>query len=160
MRVKGIIEEDFTNYKQPSMFVNSCFCDFKCCTEIGMDVGVCQNAPLAQAPVKDIPNSVIFEHFVRNPITKAIVVGGMEPILQTDELISLIDYFRSSGCDCEFVIYTGYYPEEIQEQLSVLSGYKNITVKFGRFIPNKKSRYDDVIGITLSSDNQFARKIS
>ena len=29
MRVKGIIEEDFTNFKLPSMFINTCFCDFK-----------------------------------------------------------------------------------------------------------------------------------
>ena len=29
-----------------------------------------------------------------------------------------------------------------------------------RFIPNKPSRYDDVLGIELSSDNQFAERIS
>ena len=54
MRVKGIIEEDFVNYKVPSMFINTCFCDFKCCTELGLDVGVCQNSPLAQADLRTL----------------------------------------------------------------------------------------------------------
>ena len=40
MRVKGIIEEDFVNYKVPSMFINTCFCDFKCCTELGLDLSL------------------------------------------------------------------------------------------------------------------------
>ena len=42
MRVKGIIEEDFTNFKLPSMFINTCFCDFKCCTESNLGIEVCQ----------------------------------------------------------------------------------------------------------------------
>ena len=78
MRIKGIIEEDFTNYKVPAMFINTCFCDFKCCNELGIDVEVCQNAPLANSPIKSIADRVICEHFVRNPITKAIVVGGIK----------------------------------------------------------------------------------
>lgn len=159
MRVKGIIEEDFVNYKVPSMFINTCFCDFKCCTELGLDVGVCQNSPLAQAPSKEIPDEVIYEHFVNNPITKAVVIGGMEPMLQLDEVESLIKLFRDNGNDSEFVIYTGYYPEEITEQLESLKSLGTIVIKFGRFIPDRPSRYDDVLGITLSSDNQFAKKI-
>ena len=78
MRVKGIIEEDFTNFKLPAMFINTSFCDFKCCTESNLGIEVCQNAPLAQAPSKDIPNSVIYQHFANNPITKAVVIGGMD----------------------------------------------------------------------------------
>lgn len=159
MRVKGIIEEDFVNYKVPSMFINTCFCDFKCCTELGLDVGVCQNSPLAQAPSKDISDKVIYEHFVSNPITKAVVIGGMEPMLQLDEVESLIKLFRDNGNDSEFVIYTGYYPEEITEQLESLESLGTIVIKFGRFIPDRPSRYDDMLGITLSSDNQFAKKI-
>lgn len=159
MRVKGIIEEDFVNYKVPSMFINTCFCDFKCCTELGLDVGVCQNSPLAQAPSKEISDEVIYEHFVNNPITKAVVIGGMEPMLQLDEVKSLIKLFRDNGDDSEFVIYTGYYPEEITEQLESLKPLGAIVIKFGRFIPDRPSRYDDVLGITLSSDNQFAKKI-
>lgn len=160
MRVKGIIEEDFTNFKLPSMFINTCFCDFKCCTESNLGIEVCQNAPLTQAETKDIPDAVIYQHFSINPITKAVVIGGMEPMLQIDEVESLIRLFRTSGDRSPFVIYTGYYPNEIQDELERLRKHKFIIVKFGRFIPGKQHRHDDVLGIELSSDNQYAEQIS
>lgn len=160
MRIKAIVAEDFINYKQPSMFITTCFCDWKCCTELGLDIGVCQNAPLAQSENKDVDNKIIYEQFVNNPITKAIVVGGLEPMLQINELIELIKLFRNHGQNCPFIIYTGYYPDEISSQLDQLKQYKNIIVKFGRYIPNDKSKYDEVLGITLASSNQYAEVIS
>ena len=160
MRVKAIVEEDFINYKLPSMFISTCFCDYKCCTELGLDIGVCQNAPLAQSDNIDIPDQTIYEHFVNNPITKAIVVGGMEPMIQISEVIDLINLFRSQNEDCPFVIYTGYYPNEIFEQLERLKQYKNIIIKFGRYIPNRQPIYDEVLGVTLASSNQYAEVIS
>ena len=117
MRVKAIVEEDFINYKLPSMFIPTCFCDYKCCTELGLDIGVCQNAPLAQSENIEIPDQIIYEHFVNNPITKATVIGGLEPMIQINEVIDLINLFRNQGEDCPFVIYTGYYPNEISEEL-------------------------------------------
>ena len=160
MRIKGIQIEDFVNYKLPSLFIASCYCDWKCCTEAGVDIGVCQNAPLAKSEIKDIDNKVIYEHFVNNPITKAVVVGGMEPMIQINEVIDLIKLFRNQGEDCPFVIYTGYYPNEIFEPLERLKQYKNIIVKFGRYIPNSQSKYDEVLGVTLASSNQYAEIIS
>lgn len=160
MRVKGITSEDFVNYKLPSMFISTCYCDWKCCTEAGVDIGVCQNAPLAQMEDKDIDDQTIYEQFINNPITKAIVIGGMEPMIQINEVIDLINLFRTNGENCPFVIYTGYYPNEIPEPLELLKQYKNIIIKFGRFVPNEKSRYDEVLGVTLASDNQYAKVIS
>ena len=160
MRVKGIIEEDFVNYKTPSMFINTCFCDFKCCTELGLDIGVCQNAPLAQANIVEISDSTIYEHFVANPITKAVVVGGMEPLAQAGEIISLIKLFRKNGCENPFVLYTGYYPSEIVTELSKLRAFPNVIVKYGRFIPDRPSVFSEVLGVWLASDNQFAEQIS
>ena len=160
MRVKGIIEEDFTNFKFPSMFINTCFCDFKCCTESGLGIEVCQNAPLAQASIRDIRDIVIYQHFIKNPITKAVVIGGMEPFTQFDEVISLVRLFREHGCQSDFVIYTGYYPDEIKDEIETLKLFENIIVKFGRYIPNRLSRYDDVLGVMLASDNQYAERIS
>lgn len=160
MRVKDILPEDFINYKLPSMFISTCFCDYKCCTELGLDIGVCQNAPLAQSDNIDIPDQTIYEHFANNPITKAVVVGGMEPMIQINEVIDLIKLFRNQEEDCPFVIYTGYYPNEIFEQLERLKQYKNIIVKFGRYIPNHQPIYDEVLGVTLASSNQYAEVIS
>lgn len=121
---------------------------------------MCQNAPLAQSENIDIPDQTIYEQFINNPITKAVVIGGMEPMIQINEVIDLINLFRNQGENCPFIIYTGYYPNEIPEPLERLKQYKNIIVKFGRFVPNKKSRYDEVLGVTLASDNQYAKVIS
>lgn len=160
MRIKAIVAEDFINYKLPSMFISTCFCDYKCCTELGIDIGVCQNAPLSQMQTYEISNEVIYNNFINNPITKAIVIGGLEPMIQFNELLELIKYFRERENLAPFIIYTGYYEEEIKDKINVLKNYKNIIIKFGRFIPNKKSKYDEILGINLVSDNQYGKQIS
>lgn len=159
MRTKGIIIEDFVNYKHPSMFISSCFCDWKCCKEQNLPIEVCQNAPLAQAEIKDIDNETIYKQFAFNPITKSVCIGGLEPMIQINEVIELIETFRKHSENCPFIIYTGYYPNEIPEPLERLKQYKNIIVKFGRFIPNSQSRYDETLGVTLASSNQYAEVI-
>lgn len=160
MRVKAIVIEDFVNYKLPSIFISSCFCDFKCCKELGIDISICQNAPLTQSENIEIPDQTIYEQFVNNPITKAVVIGGMEPMIQINEIIDLINLFRTNNENCPFIIYTGYYPNEIPEPLERLKFYQNIIVKFGRFIPNSQSKYDEILGVTLASSNQYAEIIS
>ena len=42
----------------------------------------------------------------------------------------------------------------------MLSYFDNIIIKFGRYIPNKQSHYDNILGVNLASDNQYAVKIS
>lgn len=142
--------EDFCNYKQPSMFLIASKCDFKCGKEL------CQNSDLALAASKVFTYESIYNAFVSNPITKAIVLGGMEPFLQFEEMCGLIKYFRDHGNNSPFVIYTGYNKNEIVPQLEQLKSYKNIIIKYGRFIPNDESRFDGVLGITLASKNQYA----
>ena len=44
MIVKGIIDEDFINYKKPSMVIEFPYCSFKCDKECGQPV--CQNSSL------------------------------------------------------------------------------------------------------------------
>ncbi len=160
MRVRGVTAEDFTNYKEPSLFLASSFCDFKCCKESGLEAGACQNAPLLQAKIYDIPDGALMRAFDRDPITKAVVIGGLEPIVQIKEVISLVKLFRESGISAPFVIYTGYYPQEIKEEISALSKYRNIIVKYGRYVPGLEPIYDEVLGVTLVSSNQFAERIS
>ena len=160
MRIKAWVIEDYTNYKLPCLFLGSCFCSWKCCTEQGLDISVCQNSSLAKSPIQDIPDETIYEQFVNNPITKAVVIGGLEPMIQANEIIALIDYFRKNGQDCPFIIYTGYLPEEIPKEIRLLKQYKSIVIKYGRFIPNQKPHYDEVLGVDLASDNQYAEVIS
>ena len=100
------------------------------------------------------------ERYLSNPITSAIVIGGLEPFDQEKEVFNLIEEFRQKTDD-DIVIYTGFYPEEIEFQVRALAArHKNIIIKFGRYVPNKPKRYDEVLGVTLASDNQFAVKIS
>mgnify|MGYP000755683499 FL=1 len=79
---------------------------------------------------------------------------------QFEELLTFLDLFRDTyDCEDDVVIYTGYYPEEIPEQLHALSLYENVFVKFGRYIPNKSHRFDPVLGVELASDNQYAANV-
>lgn len=78
MKIKGLTEEDFTNYKKISMFIIFPYCTFKCDKEAGCTV--CQNSGLANLHAKEIDTDTIVEHYINNPITHAIVCGGLEPI--------------------------------------------------------------------------------
>lgn len=150
MRVKDIIDLDFVNYKKPSMFIGFSNCSFKCDKECGQ--AVCQNSSLAAAPTIEISNEEIIERYINNPITEAIVCGGLEPFDDFNEIYSFIMNFRDYSED-DIVIYTGYYPEEILSYLRKLAVFKNIIIKFGRFIPNKSHKFDEILGVELASDN-------
>lgn len=156
MKVKNIIEEDFTNYKEPSMFIVTSICSFKCDKEAGCQV--CQNSDLATAPIIDISAEEIIERYLNNPITEAVTVGGLEPFDQFDELIDFIIKFRAKSND-DIVIYTGYYSNEIFTYLKELSIFKNIIIKFGRFIPDSLPIYDELLGVKLASCNQKAMRL-
>lgn len=152
-----IKDEDFVNYKKPSMFCITAKCSFKCDTESGKNI--CQNSPLAMSKKLLIADKDIVDRYVNNQITHAIVFGGLEPIDQFWELLALIKLLREKTDD-DIVIYTGYNEDEIEDEIKVLSEYKNIIIKVGRYKYDLPSRYDEILGITLSSNNQYAIKIS
>lgn len=159
MKISGLVDEDFTNYKKPSMFIGTCFCDWKCCNEQNIDKSVCQNSSLFNSKMLDVPVEELFHRYINNPITEAIVIGGLEPMLQFEDICRLISCFRKCGCYDDFVIYTGYYRDEIYSQLLELSPLKNILIKYGRFIPHQEKHYDDILGVYLASDNQYAERL-
>ena len=152
MKVKNIIDEDFTNYKKPSMFIGTSNCDFKCDKECGKPV--CQNSELAKAPTIEIDDNEIIKRFDNNSISEAIVIGGLEPFDTFDEIYDFINLFRKNH-DNDIVIYTGYYPDEVEDKIFKMH-FKNIIIKFGRFEPDRLHRFDKVLGIELASNNQFA----
>lgn len=156
MTIKNLIDEDFVNYKYPSMFIGMPTCSFKCDKECGQPI--CQNSALAAAPSIEMDNKEIIERYVSNPITEAIVFGGLEPFDDFNEIYTFIADFRQYRKD-DIVIYTGYYPDEISSYLDRLSVFENIIIKFGRFIPNKSHRFDELLGVQLSSDNQWSEKL-
>lgn len=157
MIIKGIKEEDFCQYKVPSMFVAFPYCSFKC--EKDSNQKCCQNSSLVNSACIDFPISLIVSAYIANPITSAIVFGGLEPFDSFEDLFDLVEEFRTCTEDT-IVIYTGYKEEEIEGYISAISKFKNIIVKFGRFIPNAEHKFDPVLGIELASSNQYAKKIS
>lgn len=159
MLIKGIIDEDFINYKLPSMNISTCRCSFKCDREAG--ISCCQNSELARAPEMNIPVTQIIERYLQNPITRAIVFAGLEPFDQFREMNLFIWTLRNHyKCDDDVVIYTGYNKNEIAPMVEELKDFPNIVVKFGRFIPNSQSILDPELQVILASDNQYAERIS
>lgn len=160
IKLKGIIFEDFVNYKVPCMSLMFPKCDFKCDKENG--VQLCQNWELAAAPSQIVLINDLLRQYVNNPITEAIVLQGLEP------LDSLLDVYILSANLYEFqiyddfVIYTGYDKDEISSEVinniaAAIPGH--LIIKWGRYIPNQKPHFDPVLGVYLASNNQYGEII-
>ena len=160
MIVKGLRDEDFLQYKLPSMLVAFPSCTFKCEKECSC-AGMCQNSSLMKSPNIEISSEAIVNRYLSNPITKSLVCGGLEPFDTFGQLLELLCKFREKSDDV-VIIYTGYYKYEIEkERLDILIKYvPNLLIKWGRYIPNQQPHYDNILGIELASDNQYAEKIS
>ena len=157
MKIKGLVDEDYVNYKKASMFIIFPYCSFKCEKE-NCEVH-CQNSKLANSKIIDYPLERLLERYLENNMTSSIVCGGLEPMDSFEDVYDLLKALREYRED-DFVIYTGYYKEEIEDKINKLKEFKNVIVKFGRFIPNQKSHFDSVLGVELASDNQYAEVIS
>ena len=153
MKIKGLITEDFVNYKKASMTIIFPYCTFKC----GEDY--CQNSPLTKSPIIEISINDLVNMYNNNPITEAIVMQGLEPFDSWSDLKEFVKKLREYNND-DIVIYTGYNKDEVIKYIKELSVYPNIIVKFGRYIPNQEKHYDDVLGVYLASNNQYAERIS
>lgn len=154
MKIISIVSEDFINYKLPSMYIILPYCSFKCDKECGRPI--CQNSALAREKVINMPDSRILEFYEKNPITRAIVLGGLEPF-DSEDLENFIDHFRTKFQD-KIVIYTGYTEKEVKQKFEWIFSYKNIVIKFGRFVPNDQPHFDDILGVNLASLNQYAKE--
>lgn len=157
MIVKDIIIEDFVNYKKPCMTIGFPNCSFKCEEECG--IKCCQNNTLIKAPNLEVDTERVIELYTNNPITQAICCQGLEPFDSWSDLLELISLLRKKTLD-DIVIYTGYYENEIRSYIDKLKAdFKNIVVKFGRYIPDQQPHYDEVLGVNLASDNQKGVRI-
>lgn len=172
MIVKEIRDEDFTSYKKPSMVIGFPCCSWKCEKMCGMRV--CQNGALAQAPDIEISVDALIQRYINNPITHAIICAGLEPFDSFSDLLTLVATLRAYTSD-DIIIYSGYTKEELENgwfyienrnsntrkmAYEWLKTFPNIIIKFGRFVPNQQSHYDNILGVKLASDNQYAEVIS
>lgn len=159
MLIKSFKDEDFVNYKKPSMFIIMPICSFKCDKE--NNCLVCQNSSLVREPTHSVETEVLIRRYVTNPITKAVVFGGLEPLDSIAELEHFIKILRYKyDCIDDVVIYTGYTEEEtkLMPPFQKILTFGNIIVKYGRFRPNQESHYDEILGVNLCSDNQYAKR--
>lgn len=175
MKILNIIDEDIVNYKKISMYIAFPFCSLKCNLDAGKPL--CQNSNLLKEQYLQIDGDSLIKRYLSNPISKAIVLAGMEPFDSQFDLLPFIHALRNKyNCFDDIVIYTGYtegelegtdlfdYPNSVSQPIltsiySQLKTYSNIIVKFGRFIPGHKPHYDPVLGVNLASDNQYAKEL-
>lgn len=171
IKLKGLVDEDVVNYRKTSMFLIFPNCDFKCEKECGR--AVCQNSSLAKAPILNYDDKEIIKRYIDNPLTHAIVIGGLEPfysITSMEQVCALVSLLRDDyDCLDDVVIYTGYTEAELtgeKEGLSITQQYlfqnlteiPNIVIKFGRYRPDDVSHYDSILGLNLASLNQYAKR--
>lgn len=158
MNIKGVIDEDFINYRKPSMVIMFPNCTFKCDKECRQQV--CQNNALVDTPNINIEVRSLVHRYVHNSITRSVVMAGLEPFDSFEDVMNFITVLRNEyRCDDDVVIYTGYKENEIEVEVSALKSLKNIIIKFGRFVPGQAKHYDEILGVSLASDNQYAKVI-
>ena len=171
MKIKGITDECFTDYKQPAFYIALPNCSFKCDRENGNQY--CQNWNLTKEPTIEIDKESLLLRYINNPITKAIILAGLEPFDSELDLYPFIDCARRQFQITDpIIIYTGYTEEELESghfgtvnDVNIQKQYwnnvknsGNIIVKFGRYRPNDKPHYDNILGVLLASNNQYARE--
>lgn len=160
MKIIDVIETDLVNYKNPCMTVMFPYCDYKCNKDAGKIV--CQNYQLKDCDLINISSDEIVSRYTANPMSEALVMQGLEPLLSFDDIIKLVEKFTQATSD-DIVIYTGYNKDEVKDKIaelcSIISTNKLI-IKFGRYIPDRQARFDEVLGVTLASDNQYAQIVN
>ena len=159
MLIKSFKDEDFVNYKKPSMFIITPTCSFKCDKENGCLM--CQNSDLVHEPTHNVSTGALIKRYYENNITKAVVFGGLEPFDTPEDLVEFISIFRTYyRRKDDIVIYTGYTEEELANDPfhKMVINFGNIIIKYGRFRPNQTPHYDEVLGVNLASDNQYAKR--
>lgn len=156
MKLKGIVDTDICNYKKMSMFLITNSCSLKCDRENRNSY--CQNSGLLTCPDIEISCEEIYQRYFKNNLSEALVIGGLEPFDSFGDVLELVRIFRSvHECMDDIVIYTGYREDEISEEIQLLTEYKPFIVKFGRYRPNQNKHFDEVLGVHLANDEQYAK---
>lgn len=157
------------------MYVALPHCSMKCNIDSGKTI--CQNTSLKDSSCINFDGDTLIKRYLNNPLTHAIVFGGLEPFDSHFDLIAFISALRNKyNCNDDVVIYTGYTEDELEgkslysypnctlqsvlvDVYKELKNYNNIIIKFGRYKEGDEPHYDEVLGINLASDNQHAKVI-
>lgn len=158
--VFDIIDADIVNYHEATFnILAGISCTFKCCLD---NPTVCQNSDLCKNTPIRFSIQKLIERFNNQHIAQSVTLQGLECLDNLKQVLWFIYYFRQTNQE-PIIIWTGYTKEECEDLIYLITEvmhWNNIIIKFGRFIMNRPSRYDEVLGVTLASDNQYAEKIS
>lgn len=163
-RLVDIKTDDISDYKHTAMLLVFPNCLGKCKN--------CQNSKLQKRnKFNDIfvTAESIINYYNRLKTHSAIVCAGLEPFDSFYDLKDIFECFVDSAKKPEndFVIYTGYYYDEIKENVDELHDYlkrnnknslKRLIIKFGRYDetqPNRKGDVNPILGVTLATCNQY-----
>lgn len=156
--------ETFVDYKKQGILIGFPTCDGKCWKDIGMDTSICQNEALKKEAIEISLDNLFnkIEEYILSGFAKAVILAGLEPFEDTKNVLNIINFVQKISSETDIVIYTGFNKNEIEKELELIKSIsKNrIIIKFGRFIPNSESVYDEVLGVTLASKNQYAEQIN
>lgn len=176
MKVLNIIDEDIVNYHKISMYIAFPYCSMKCNSDAGKCI--CHNTSLTDSKIIETDAESIINRYINNPLTKAIVIAGLEPFDSKFDIVTFVSTLRNKyNCYDDVVIYTGYTEDELEgkslysyknaisqevltQMYQELKKYPNVIVKFGRYREGDQPHFDKTLGVYLSSSNQFAKKIS
>lgn len=155
MKLKVILDETYGDFEKAAMLLVAPTCYQKC-------VG-CQNLYLTNVRTKTYSDEYIVNRFLKNQFTEAIIIGGLEPLDDIDDVYSFVLNLLAMTYSANrptLVIYTGYTLTELpelegwDEVETALKMYNKALVKFGRYIPNKPSVWSPELGVYLASNNQ------
>ena len=127
--------------------------------EQNLPLEICQNNHLSSTQTQEISIKDLIKDFNKNKLQDCVIFAGLEPMLQFDEIINFIKEFRKTNKE-DIVIYTGYNENEVQDKIEILKQFKDIYVKFGRYMQGLPKVFDNVLKVELISNNQYAVKIS
>jgi len=163
IRLLDLPRTSLTNYKKINYYIPiGISCTWKCkdCQNIHYKkfFEKCdQNHKSWMKNVK-INTKTIITNYMKNSLVDSIVLSGLEPFDNFDDLKILINDFRTFFDD-DIIIFSGYEDIEIDHKIEELEKYYNIYVKFGRYIPNRKKFFDKLLNVELASDNQYSKKL-
>lgn len=158
VRLGGTPKLVFNDYKKTGLYIPiGVNCTGKCWREQGLTSDICQNWDMNNVyetyTIKDI-----LEIYDKNPFLEAFIMTGMEAFDNFEEMLNLIKVIRSYKNE-EIVIFTGYNPNELKDEINILKKFKDIIIKFGRYERDLKPKKDEVGGVTLVTSNQFFKRI-
>ena len=125
---------------------------------------------------KSVSSADIYNYYLSHPKFKAFVISGIDISVNAFDLTQIVDEIRNKQhCLDDIIIWSEYTEEELNGEpdkeydkinfekvhavYKQLQQYENIIVKFGRYVPGDKPHPDELLGVDLSSDNQYAKFI-